>query len=148
MRLRIAAAGLAYGSLIAGVPAHAYYGTFDPQLHEYSGPQLVTVVDTDAAPVHCVRLAAQSGDMAQAMIGLVLPMVACTHEKSDECTIVAPVKAGVGTVIAVAGLMASPDAMLGHELRHCRDRHYHPVALPFADHPGEGLDAHSVERAQ
>lgn len=147
---RLRAMTLACASLCAAVaaPAHAYYGTFDPDLHEYSGPQLVTVVDTDAAPVHCIRLAAQSGDMAQAMIGFVLPMVACTHEKSDECTIVAPVKAGVGTVIAVAGLMAGPDAMLGHEFRHCRDRHFHPVGLPFADHQdGHPHDA-ATERRQ
>ena len=112
--------------------ANAYYGTFDPDLHEYSGPQLITFVDTDAAPLHCIRLAAQSGAVTDAVLGMVVPMVACTHEKGDACTIVAPLRAGVGQIIAVAGLMAGPDAMLGHELRHCRDRHFHPDGIPFA----------------
>lgn len=127
-RLLCVAATVALG----GQTAQAYYGTFDPDLQEYSGPQLVTFVDTDAAPLHCIRLAAKSGDVSNAVLGMVVPMVACTHEKDDECTIVAPLRAGVGQVIAVAGLMAGPDAMLGHELRHCRDRHFHPDGVPFA----------------
>ena len=61
---------------LAAPAAHAYYGSFDPELHDYSGPQLVTFVDTDAAPVQCIRLAAKSGDVTNAVLGLVVPMVA------------------------------------------------------------------------
>lgn len=113
-------------------PSLAYFGTFDPDTHEYSGPQLITFVDTDAAPLRCIGLAAQSGDVRNAVLGVVAPMVACTRQKDDGCTIVAPMRAGLGQLIAVAGLMAGPDAMLGHELRHCRDHQYHPDGLPFA----------------
>ena len=126
--LRVLAATVVLGAQ----SAYGYYGTFDPALNEYSGPQLITFVDTDAAPLHCIRLAAKSGDVSNAVLGMVVPMVACTHEKDAECTIVAPLRAGIGQVIAVAGLMAGPDAMLGHELRHCRDRHFHPDGVPFA----------------
>ena len=122
----------AAAAMLGAPSAQAYYGTFDPDLHDYSGPQLVTFIDTDAAPLHCIRLAAKTGDVSNAVLGMVVPMVACTQEKNDECTIVAPLRAGLGQVIAVAGLLAGPDAMLGHELRHCRDRHFHPDGVPFA----------------
>jgi len=131
---RLAARSLLAAAVFAcgASSALAYYGTFDPDLHEYSGPQLITFVDTDAAPLHCIRLAAKTGDVGNAVLGMVVPMVACTREQDDQCTIVAPLRPGVGQVIAVAGLMTGPDAMLGHELRHCRDKHFHPDGVPFA----------------
>src|SRR5438094_10673108 len=119
-----AAAALA---LAGAATAHAYVGTFDPEPREYTGPQLVTLVDSNVAPVRCLQLAVQSGDIPSALLGMVAPMAACTREGTTECTIIAPISRGVGQLIAVVGAMAGPDAVLGHEFRHCREVHFHPA---------------------
>jgi hypothetical protein len=123
---------LAAVMLFAASAAHGYVGTFDPDQHEYTGPQLVTFVDSNAAPVRCIGLATEIGDYAGAILGLLAPMAACTDATSIECTIVAPISPGAGQLIAAIGALAGPDAVLGHEFRHCRDHDYHPAAMPFA----------------
>jgi hypothetical protein len=111
----------------------AYVGTFDPEPREYTGPQLVTFIDSNAAPVRCIQLAVQSGDISSAVLGMVAPMAACTREAATDCTIIAPISRGVGQIVAAVGAMAGPDAVLGHEFRHCRDTHFHPAGLPFGE---------------
>jgi hypothetical protein len=117
--------------LFSASPVSAYLGTFDPDRHEYTGPQLVTFVDSNAAPVRCLGLAADIGDVAGVVLGLVAPMAACTNATGIECTIIAPISPGAGQMIAALGALAGPDAVLGHEFRHCHDHDYHPAALPF-----------------
>lgn len=123
---------LAATLLLAASAAHGYLGTFDPDLHEYTGPQLVTVVDSNAAPLQCIGLAAEIGDVGGAVLGLLVPMAACTHSAGVECKIIAPISPGAGQLVAAVGALAGPDALLGHEFRHCRDIDYHPAAMPFA----------------
>lgn len=119
--------------LVAAAPARAYIGTFNPERHDYRGPQLVTFVDSNAAPVQCIGLAAEKGDLVTAVLGLVAPMTACTHVAHDDCTIIAPISAGVGQVFAAVAAFAGPNALLGHEFRHCRDHYFHADSLPFAE---------------
>ena len=123
---------LAVTMLLAASSAHGYLGTFDPDLHEYTGPQLVTFVDSNAAPLECIGLAADIGDVGGAVLGLLAPMAACTHSAGVTCKIIAPISPGAGQLIAAVGALAGPDALLGHEFRHCRDNDYHPPAMPFA----------------
>jgi hypothetical protein len=117
--------------LFVASTAHGYLGTFDPDRHEYTGPQLVTFIDSNAAPVRCLGLAAEIGDVAGIVVGLVAPMAACTNATGIECMIIAPISPGAGQLIAALGALAGPDALLGHEFRHCHDHDYHPAALPF-----------------
>ena len=130
LRLRQAAAALA---LAGAATAQAYVGTFDPEPREYTGPQLVTLVDSNAAPVRCIQLAVQSGDISSAVLGVLAPMTACTREGTTDCTIIAPISRGIGQLVAAVGALAGPDAVLGHEFRHCREAHFHPAALPFLE---------------
>ena len=65
---------LAATLLLAASSAHGYLGTFDPDLHEYTGPQLVTFVDSNAAPLECIGLTADIGDVGGAVLGLLAPM--------------------------------------------------------------------------
>ena len=123
---------LAVAMLLAASSAHGYLGTFDPDSHEYTGPQLVTFVDSNAAPFECIGLAAEIGDVGGAVLGLFAPMAACTHSAGATCRIIAPISPGAGQLIAAIGALAGPDALLGHEFRHCRDNDYHPPAMPFA----------------
>lgn len=122
---------LAAALLFAASSAHSYIGTFDPPRFEYTGPQLVTFVDSHAAPVRCLSQAAKIGDYASLVLGVLVPMAACTDNTGIDCTIIAPISAGPGQLIAALGALAGPDALLGHEFRHCRDHDYHPAALPF-----------------
>jgi len=117
--------------LLAASTAHGYVGTFDPDQREYTGPQLVTFIDSNAAPLECIGLAAEIGDVGGAVLGMLAPMAACTHATGIECKIIAPISPGAGQLIAAIGALAGPDATLGHEFRHCRDHDYHPAALPF-----------------
>lgn len=126
-----AALGLAV--LLTASTAHAYVGTFDPARQPYTGPRLVQVVDTAVAPVACISLALASGDHAGAALGLVAPMVACADATRPTCTIIAPISAGPGQLLAALGALASPDAVLGHEFRHCRDGDFHPPLLPMIE---------------
>jgi hypothetical protein len=130
LRIRQAAAALA---LAGAATAQAYVGTFDPEPREYTGPQLVTLVDSNAAPVRCIQLAVQSGDISSAVLGVLAPMTACTRESATDCTIIAPISRGIGQLVAAVGAMAGPDAVLGHEFRHCREAHFHPAGLPFVE---------------
>jgi hypothetical protein len=125
-----AAAALA---LACAASAQGYVGSFDPDPREYTGPQLVTFIDSNAAPVRCIQLAVQSGDISSAMLGMIAPMTACTREGTVDCTIIAPISRGIGQLVAAVGAMARPDAVLGHEFRHCRDTHFHPAGLPFLE---------------
>lgn len=95
--------------------------TFTPPARAYTGPQLVRVIDTNAAPVHCLALAAQHGDLVSALSGLLAPSVACAAPAGAPCTIIAPLRPGPGQLLAAIGALTGPDALLGHELRHCRD---------------------------
>jgi hypothetical protein len=117
--------------LFAASTAHSYVGSFDPERHEYTGPQLVTFVDSNAAPIRCIEMATEMGDYAGAVLGVLAPMAACTDATKIDCTIIAPISPGAGQLIAVVGALAGPDALLGHEFRHCRDHDFHPAALPF-----------------
>ena len=132
LRTVVARAAAALLLAVAGA-ASAYVGTFDPEPREYAGPQLVTFVDSQAAPVRCLRLAVQSADISSVVLALVAPMAACTREGTDDCVIVAPISRGIGQLVAAVGALAGPDAVLGHEFRHCRDAHFHPAALPFIE---------------
>lgn len=119
-------------ALLWSASAHAYVGSFNPG-HDYEGPQLVTFVDSNAAPLRCLKLAADKGDAGSVVLGMIAPMAACTHVGYEECTIIAPISPGAGQVLAAVGALASPNAVLGHEFRHCKDRHFHPDGLPFAE---------------
>ena len=44
-------------ALACAANAQAFVGTFDPEPREYTGPQLVTFIDSNAAPVRCIQLA-------------------------------------------------------------------------------------------
>lgn len=112
-------------------------GIFDPRLIEYAGPQLVTFVDSNAAPVRCVQLAAETRDYLLMLAGLVAPIVACSAFSTDrqQCTVVAPISGGLGQALAAVTTLNGPDELLGHEFRHCRDHDFHPTMLPFVESP-------------
>jgi len=107
---------LAFGLAVAApaCAAAAFVGTFTPGRTPYTGPQRVKIVDTQLAPLHCLTAAG------------------CAWQSQDGCVIVAPVSAGPGQIYALLAL-ATPDALLGHELRHCRDGHFHPPLLPMLE---------------
>jgi hypothetical protein len=110
-------------------------GTFDPYKIEYAGPQLVSFVDTDAAPVQCVGLAADTGSYLLMISGLVAPITACSAYSADrqQCKIIAPISTGVGQLVAAVAAFVGADELLGHEFRHCRDHDFHPAVMPFAE---------------
>lgn len=130
---RLSTQAAAMLALACAANAQAFVGTFDPEPREYTGPQLVTFIDSNAAPVRCIQLAVQSGDIQSAVLGMIAPMTACTREGTADCTIIAPISKGVGQLVAAVGAMAAPDAVLGHEFRHCREAHFHPAGLPFLE---------------
>lgn len=119
-------------TLFAASTAYGSMGDFDPDRHEYTGPQLVTFVDSHSAPTRCIGLATEIGDYAGAILGMLAPMAACADATKIDCTIIAPISAGPGQLFAAVGANASPDEVLGHEFRHCRDHDYHPVLQPYA----------------
>jgi len=118
---------------LAGANAHA--ATFDPHFHDYAGPQLITFVDTDAAPIQCIGMALETRDVGLAVAGLIAPIAACTHwtPAQSRCVILAPISPGVGQVVAAVSALTGPDELLGHEFRHCRDHDFHPAILPFVE---------------
>jgi hypothetical protein len=119
-------------ALFAASAAHGSMGDFDPDQHEYTGPQLITFVDSHSASSRCIGLASEIGDYAGAVLGMVAPMAACADASKINCTIIAPISAGPGQLFAAVAAHASPDEVLGHEFRHCRDHDYHPVLQPNA----------------
>jgi hypothetical protein len=90
---------LAVTMLLAASSAHGYLGTFDPDLHEYTGPQLVTFVDSNAAPLECIGLAADIGDVGGAVLGLLAD--GGLHRPGSP-KIIAPLP-GAGQLIAAVG---------------------------------------------
>jgi hypothetical protein len=121
--------------MLSPLAASAHGSTFDPYKIEYTGPQLVSIVDTDAAPVHCIGLAADTGSYLLMVAGMIAPITACSAFSSDgrQCKIIAPISRGVGQLVAAVAAFFEPDELLGHEFRHCRDRDFHPTVLPFAE---------------
>jgi hypothetical protein len=126
---------LAATTLSLPVAADAYVGTFNPYKMDFDGPQLVTFIDSHAAPIDCMGVAFKTQNVVMAIAGLVAPITACSSYNSDgsECIVVAPISAGVGQLVAAIGAFVGPDALLGHEFRHCRDHQFHPTLLPFAE---------------
>ena len=121
--------------MLPPLTARAYVGTFDPYKVDFDGPQLITFIDSQSAPLRCVGLAAQTENALMAVAGLLAPITACSAHNSDnsECIVIAPISPGVGQAVAMVTALATPDALLGHEFRHCRDHEFHPTLLPFVE---------------
>jgi hypothetical protein len=131
----LVAAALLAGALATAAPAHAFWGRFDPCTP--GGTVQIAVIDSNAAHWVCIGESSRHGDVGGAVALLALTAVggltaACAFPDttgSGEATLVAPISPGLGQVLGVAGTFASPDAILGHELRHLFDEDFHPAVL-------------------
>jgi hypothetical protein len=119
--------------LAGSTPAHAFWGRFNPCTP--GGTVMVAMIDSNAAHWVCISESMRHGDVAGATWLLALTAIggfvaACALPDPvhpGDGTLIAPVSPGLGQVLGVAGTLASPDAILGHELRHLFDDHFHPA---------------------
>jgi len=108
--------------------AHAYIGSFDPQplRHEVT----ITFIDSQLPGPQCIA------EQPSIEAPLVLPAVGCAIY--DKGLVILPINPGPGWINALQ-LFATPNALLGHEVRHLFDGDYHPHVLPWLErvrHPG------------
>jgi len=108
--------------------AFAYLGTFDP------APQrnvaTITFIDSQAAGATCAVEAAKISPIYAALAPLMIQLTACSI--TEPPTVIAPITFGPGSIYALQ-ILATPDALLGHETRHIFDGQFHHAFLPFVD---------------
>lgn len=107
---------------LAALPAQAYLGKFDPQplRHDVT----ITFIDSQLPGPQCV---AEQPTLAAP---LVLTAVGCAIY--DKGLLIVPLSPGIGWVNA-AQILATPNALLGHEFRHLFDGDFHPMVLPWLE---------------
>ena len=113
--------------------ASAYLGTFDPQ--PYRNVATIKFIDSQFAGASCAIEAAK----AQPAYALLSPLMV----QLTACAITEP-----PTVIYALQILATPDALLGHETRHIFDGQFHLPLLPFADIVRDNADSRNAASKQ
>ena len=127
--MRIVAVAL---SLLAST-AHAYLGNFDPQ--PLRNEVTITFIDSQLPGPQCVI------EQPAITAPLVLTAVGCAIY--DKGLVIVPLTPGIGWINA-AQILATPDALLGHETRHLFDGDFHPAVLPWLERLRSPRDAAGV----
>lgn len=102
--------------------ASAYLGSFDPQ--PLRNEVTVTFIDSQLPGPQCVT------EQPAITAPLVLTAVGCAIYSKG--LVIVPITPGIGWINA-AQILATPDALLGHETRHLFDGDFHPIALPWVE---------------
>jgi len=108
--------------------ASAYLGTFDPQ--PYRNVATITFIDSQFAGASCAIEAAKAQPAYALLSPLMMQLTACAI--TEPPTVIAPITFGPGSIYALQ-ILATPDALLGHETRHIFDGQFHLPLLPFVD---------------
>ena len=108
--------------LLGASSAHAYVGSFEPYPRKNPhGFMHVVFEDTQFNNFIC------PGAMA------------CVIRRGAVWHLIAPISAGPGQIVNLAIGLGTPDAILGHEMRHIWDDDFHPALLPFVDLPSSDM---------
>jgi hypothetical protein len=113
--------------------ANAYIGSFDPQ--PLRNQVTITFIDSQLPGPQCVI------EQPAITAPLVLTAVGCAIY--DKGLVIVPPTPGIGWINA-AQILATPDALLGHETRHIFDGDYHPAVLPWLERLRSPRDAAGV----
>ena len=108
--------------------ASAYLGTFDPQ--PYRNVVTIKFIDSQFAGASCAIEAAKAQPAYALLSPLMVQLTACAI--TEPPTVIAPITFGPGSIYALQ-ILATPDALLGHETRHIFDGQFHLPLLPFVD---------------
>jgi len=109
--------------------AFAYVGSFEPT--PIRNVATVTFIDSQLAGATCAIEAAKVNPIYAALTApLTLQVTACAIMEPP--TVIAPISPGIGSLYALQ-ILATPDALLGHETRHIFDGQFHLPMLPFVD---------------
>lgn len=100
--------------------ASAYIGSFDPQ--PLRNEVTITFIDSQLPGPQCIA------EEPAITAPLVLTAVGCAIY--DKGLVIVPITPGIGWINA-AQILATPNALLGHEFRHLFDGDFHPIALPW-----------------
>lgn len=102
--------------------AAAYLGSFDPQ--PLRNEVTITFVDSQLPGPQCIA------EEPAITAPLVLTAVGCAIYSKG--LVIVPLTPGIGWINA-AQILATPDALLGHETRHLFDGDFHPAVLPWLE---------------
>ena len=123
--------------------ASAYLGTFDPQ--PYRNVVTITFIDSQFAGASCAIEAAKAQPAYALLSPLMVQLTACAI--TEPPTVIAPITLGPGSIYALQ-ILATPDALLGHETRHIFDGQFHLPLLPFADIVRDNTDSRNAAGKQ
>lgn len=119
--------------------ASAYVGSFEPT--PIRNVATITFIDSQIAGATCAIEAAKVNPIYAALAPLMVQLTACAIMEPP--TVIAPISPGIGSLYALQ-ILATPDALLGHETRHIFDGQFHLPLLPFVDI--SGLRHHDTNR--
>lgn len=117
----------------------AYVGSFEPS--PIRKVATITFIDSQIAGATCAIEAAKVNPIYAALAPLMVQLTACAIMEPP--TVIAPISPGIGSLYALQ-ILATPDALLGHETRHIFDGQFHLPLLPFID--VSGLRHHDTNR--
>ena len=121
----------------------AYLGTFDPQ--PYRNVATIKFIDSQFAGASCAIEAAKAQPAYALLSPLMVQLTACAI--AEPPTVIAPITFGPGSIYALQ-ILATPDALLGHETRHIFDGQFHLPLLPFADIVRDNADSRNAASKQ
>ena len=119
--------------------ASAYLGSFEPT--PIRNAVTIRFIDSQLAGPSCAIEAAKAQPAYALLSPLMAQLTACAI--TEPPTVIAPITFGPGSIYALQ-LLATPDALLGHETRHIFDGQFHLPLLPFVD--VSGLRHHDTNR--
>lgn len=102
--------------------AAAYIGSFDPQ--PLRNEVTITFIDSQLPGPQCIA------EEPAITAPLVLTAVGCAIY--DKGLVIVPLSPGIGWLNA-AQILATPDALLGHETAHLFLGDFHPIGLPWLE---------------
>lgn len=113
---------LAFLAALCCTQAHAYLGSFDPQ--PLRNQVTITFIDSQLPGPQCVA------EQPAITAPLVLTAVGCAIYSKG--LVIVPLTPGIGWLNA-AQILATPDALLGHETAHLFLGDFHPIGLPWLE---------------
>lgn len=123
--------------------AFAYVGSFEPA--PIRNVATVTFIDSQIAGATCAIEAAKAQPAYALLSPLMMQLTACAI--TEPPTVIAPITFGPGSIYALQ-ILATPDALLGHETRHIFDGQFHLPLLPFADIVRDNTDGRNAASKQ